>query len=207
MLDDVSFMAGWLRNKLVVRLFLDVDNQVLNGNNTAPNLNGVINQATAFAAGSFATGSANEVTNPNTADVLVVAMNQIKLAHQDTGSLQIQLNPTDVAALKTKKVGAADDRYVDRLLMTGSTFTLDGVPIIENTNLTTGDYLVGDFSKATIVQKSAISVEVGLDGNDFTQNMRTILAEWRGQCFIQDNDTTAFVTGTLATDIAAIAAP
>lgn len=206
MLDDVSFMAGWLRNKLIVRLFLDIDNQCLNGNNAAPNLNGIIAQSTAFAPGSFATASANEVTNANTADVLVVAMNQIKLANQGNNSLTIMLNPTDVAALKTKKVGTADDRYVDRLLMIGSTFTLDGVPIVENNDIPEGDYLVGAFGLATIVQKSSISVEVGLDGNDFTKNMRTILAEWRGQCFIQNNDTTAFVTGDLATDIAAITA-
>ena len=64
MLDDVSFMEGWLRNKLIVRLFLDVDNQVLNGNGTAPNLKGVIDYATAFEAGTFA----NTVDSANDAD-------------------------------------------------------------------------------------------------------------------------------------------
>lgn len=200
MLDDVTFMAGWLRNKLIVRLFLDVDNQCLNGDGIAPNVNGIINQSTAFAAGTFA----GAVDNANDVDSLVVAMNQIKIANQGVNNLTIMMHPSEVASLKLEKLSATDKRYVDRLMMVGSTLNLDGTPIVENTNITVGDFLVGDFSKATIVQKSSISVEVGLDGNDFTKNMRTILAEWRGQLFVQNNDTTAFVTGTFATTNAAL---
>jgi HK97 family phage major capsid protein len=204
MLDDATFMSGWLRNKLIVRLLLDVDSQCLNGNGTAPNLKGIVSYATAFAPGTFATGSANAVDSANNADVLVVAMNQIKLANQGTQALTIQMNPTDAAALKTIKLTATDKRYVDRLLQVGSTLMLDGTPILENNDITVGSYLIGDFSKATIVQKSGITVEVGLDGSDFTKNLRTILAEWRGQLFVQNNDTTAFVKGVFATDAAAI---
>ena len=38
----------------------------------------------------------------------------------------------------------------------------------------------------------------------FTKNLRTILAEWRGLSLVKNNDRTAFVKGTFATDIAAI---
>jgi len=202
MLDDVSFMEGWLRNKLIVRLFLDVDNQVLNGNGTAPNLKGIVDYATAFAAGTFA----NTVDSANDADSLVVAANQIRLANHN-GALTIMMHPSDVAALKLVKLSASDKRYVERLMMVGSQMSLDGIPIIENTNITAGDFLIGDFAKGTIVEKSGIEIEIGLDGNDFTKNMRTILAEWRGQLFVQNNDTTAFVKGTFATTNAALETP
>lgn len=200
MLDDITFMEGWLRNKLLTRLLLDVDNQCLNGNGSAPNLNGILNQATTFSAGDFA----GEVDNANDVDSLVVAMNQIKIANQSVTNLAIIMHPTDVAALKLTKLSATDKRYVQRLLMVGSTLMLDGVRIVENTNITQGTFLVGDFGKATIVQKSGINIEVGLDGSDFTKNLRTILAEWRGQLFIQNNDRTAFVKGTFATTNAAL---
>ena len=202
MLDDASFMEGWLRNKLIVRLFLDVDNQALNGNGSAPNMNGILNQATSFAAGTFA----NTVDNANDVDSLVVAANQIRLANHN-GALTIMMHPSDVAALKLEKLSATDKRYVERLMMVGSTLTMDGIPIIENTNITAGDFLIGDFGKATIVEKSGIDIQVGLDGSDFTKNMRTILAEWRGQLFVQNNDTTAFVKGTFATTNAALETP
>ena len=203
MLDDVSFMGAWLRNKLITRLFLRIDSQVLVGGGTGTDLNGILTQATAFAAGSFATGSANEVDNANNADVLVVAANQIALANH-MGSLTIFMHPTDVAVLKTIKLSASDKRYVDRLMMMGSSLSLDGMPIIPTTAMTAGSYVIGDLSKALLAEKSGIRVEVGLDADDFTKNMRTILAEWRGELIIENNDTTAFVTGVFATNAAAI---
>lgn len=199
MLDDVDFMNGWLRNKLVVRLFLDIDNQTLNGDGTGNNVNGIIAQATTFAAGTFATS----VDNANDVDSLMVAINQIKIANQLTGNLQIMMHPSDVTALALIKLSATDKRY----LFENGRSSVMGVPIIENVNITAGDFLVGDFSKATIVQKSGISVEVGLDADDFTKNLRTILVEWRGQLFVQNNDTTAFVKGTFATTNAALETP
>jgi HK97 family phage major capsid protein len=200
MLDDVSFMAGWLRNKLIVRLFLAVDNQVLNGDNTGTNLNGVLNQATTWAAGTFA----DTVDNANDVDSLVVGMNQIKIANQGVSNLTIMMHPSDVTALKMVKMSATDKRYIDRLVTVAGSLMLDGVKIVENNNITVGDFLIGDFSKATIVQKGGITVKVGLNGSDFINNMETILAEWRGQCFIQNNDRTAFVSGTFATTNAAL---
>lgn len=203
MLREVSFMSGWLRNKLIVRLFLDVDNQVLNGDGTGQNLSGIINQATAYAAGSFA----GTVDNANLVDVLVTAVNQIEVANQTVSGLSIMLHPTDVANLMLIKLSATDKRYIDRLIMVGSTLTLDGVPIIKNNNMTEGDFLVGDFTKAQIFEQGSITVDVGLDGNDFTKNMRTILAEWKGVLLIETNDRTCFVTGDIATAAAALETP
>ena len=105
MLDDVSFMAAWLRNKLIVRLFLRVDSQVLVGGGTGTDLNGIYTQATAFAAGTFA----NAVDNANDVDSLVVAMNQIRLANH-MGALSIFMHPSDVTSLKLVKLSATDKR-------------------------------------------------------------------------------------------------
>jgi len=199
MLDDVSFMAAWLRNKLIVRLFLRIDSQVLVGGGTGTDLNGIYTQATTFAAGTFA----GTVDLANDVDSLVVAMNQIRLANH-MGALSIFMHPSDVTSLKLVKLTATDKRYVDRLLQVGSTLVLDGVPIIETTVLTAGTFCVGDLSKALIAEKGGIMVDVGLDGNDFTKNMRTIIAEWRGEVIIENNDLTAFVKGTFATTNAAL---
>lgn len=203
LLTDPGFMASWLRNKLIVRLFLRIDSQVLIGGGTGTDLNGILTQATAFSAGTFATGSANQIDNANNADVLVVAALNIRLANH-MGQLSIVMNPIDVAVLKTIKLSATDKRYVDRLLFMGSSLSLDGMPIIETTAMTAGSYVIGDFSKALVAEKGAIMVDVGLDGSDFSTNMRTILAEWRGEVIIESNDTSAFVTGVFATDAAAM---
>lgn len=199
MLDDAQFMNSWLRNKLLIRLFNVIDDGILEGDGTGTNLNGLVTQSTAFAAGSLAA----TVDEANEVDVLVAAENQIRTANHN-GPLTIVMHPTDIAKLKLLKVSSTDRRYVERVAMVGSTLTLDGYPIISSNKMTEGDYLIGDFSKALIAQKGGISIEFGLDGNDFTKNMRTILAEWRGEVIIQNNDTTAFITGDFATDKAAL---
>ena len=199
MLDDVSFMGAWLRNKLIVRLFLRIDSQVIVGDGTGTNLNGLYTQATAFAAGSFAL----TVDSANNVDSLVVAANQIRLANHN-GALSIFMHPDDVTALKLVKLSATDKRYVDRLLQVGSMMMLDGIPIVETTAMAQGTFMIGDLTKALIAEKGGIMVDVGLDGNDFTNNMRTIIAEWRGEVIIENNDTTAFVKGVFATTNAAL---
>jgi HK97 family phage major capsid protein len=199
MLDDIDFIESEIRNELMRLLMLDVENTSYSGNGTAPNLNGIRTVATAFAAGTFA----GTVDNANSADVLVVAMNQIAIANQEAPNA-ILMHPSDIAALKLMKVSATDKRYVDRLLYVGMELTLDGVPMFGSTLVTAGTYLVGNFNLSVLYQKQGIMINIGLDGNDWTKNMRTIIAEWRGALVTKNNDRTAFVKGTFATDIAAL---
>jgi len=203
MLDDIDFIETEINNELLRELNKDIELTAYSGNGTAPNMNGVYTTATAFSAGTFATGSANEVDNPNKADVLIVALNQIETADQDPAT-GILMHPTDVASLLTLKVSATDRRYVDRLQMVAGQMSLDGVPIYKTTLVTAGTYLVGTFNMATLYDKGSIDIQIGLDGNDWTKNLRTIIAEYRGAMVVKNNDRTAFVKGTFATDIAAI---
>lgn len=202
MLDDISFIESEIRAELMRELLKDVESSAFSGNGTAPALNGVYTVATAFAAGTFA----GTVDNANDVDVLVVAMNQIAIAEQDMPNA-IFMHPSDVTALKLAKVSSTDKRYVERLAMIGGELMLDGVRIIPTTLVTAGTYLVGDFNKASLYEKESIRIEMGLDGNDYTKNLRTILAEWRGAVVVKNNDRTAFVKGTFATDKAALETP
>ena len=130
-------------------------------------------------------------------------MNQIALAEQDAPNY-IFMNPSDVTALKMVKVTSTDKRYVERTLIAGSTLMVDGVMIIPSTLVTVGEYLIGNFDLALLVTRQDVNINIGLDADDFTKNLRTILAEWRGLSLVRNNDRTAFVKGVFATDIAAI---
>ena len=199
MAGDISFMQSEINNELMRELLKDVENQVYQGDGTGTNLNGIVTVATAFAAGTFA----GTVDNANDADVLTVAGNQIKIADHDAPTYAF-MHPSDVTALSLIKTSATDKRYIDRLVMVSGTMMLDGMPIIETTLVTAGTYLIGNFGLATVYDKGSISVEIGRDGSDFTKNLVTVLAEWRGLCIVKNNDRTAFVTGTFATDKAAL---
>jgi HK97 family phage major capsid protein len=199
MLEDIDFIESEIQNELLRELNKDVELTAYSGNGTAPAMNGVRTTGTAFSAGDFALA----IDNANEADVLVVAINQIAIAEQPEPTA-ILMHPTDVAKLLVIKVSATDKRYVERLQMIAGQLSLDGIPIVKTTLVTAGTYLVGAFNLATLYDLGTLSIEMGLDGNDFTKNLRTIIAEYRGAMVVKNNDRTAFVKGTFSTDKAAL---
>ncbi len=199
MLGDIDFMRSEINNELTQRLSLDIDDQILNGDNVGQNLNGIIPQSTAWAAGAFATS----VVDPNIADVLTVADNQIEIANH-MASVYV-VHPTDMTALRLAK--STDAQYVDRLQDVAGQMSLDGIPVVKNTGIAQDTFLAMDGSKASVFSRGEMTIQVGLDSDDFTKNMRTVLIEWRGLNRIKGNDTTAFVTGTVSTSITALLKP
>jgi hypothetical protein len=180
----------------------DVESQVYEGDNVGTNLNGIKTVATAFAAGSFA----GTVDNANEADVLTVAMNQIQVAEQDDADYAF-VHPNTITALKLIKTSTTDRRYIDRLSMVAGQLSLDGVQLVPTTLVTDGEYLIGNFKSATVYDKGEVTVETDREMDDFTKNLVTILAEWRGLCLVKTNRRPAFVTGVFATDKAALETP
>lgn len=204
MLDDIDFIETAINSELTRELLKAVESQVYSGSGVSPQMNGIRTVASAFAAGTFA----GDIDNANEVDVLTVAMNQIMLAQEGSAIVNyILMNPSDVTALKMVKVSSTDKRYVERLAMVGGELSLDGTPIIPTTLVTAGEYLVGDFTKAFVLNKQAISIEVGYNADNFVKNYKTIRAEWRGVTFVKNNDRSAFVAGVFATDKAALETP
>lgn len=203
LLDDPSQMEAKIRTKLTDKLLQAVEAEYYSGVGGGTNLNGVRTTATAFTPGTFATGQPNAVEDPNIVDVIVVAKKQIRLANQGMPTA-IVMSPDDVAAMKTVKVSSTDRRYVERVLISGNTLSIDGTPVVESNFVTPGEYLVGDFGLSTLYTKQSLTIEIGYNADNFVKNFKTIRAEWRGAGVCETNDRTAFVKGVFATDIAAI---
>jgi len=202
MLGDIDFMKSEIEKELMSELALDIDDQILNGNNVGQNLNGIIPQATAWAAGAFAL----TVQEANLVDVLTVAANQIEVANHEANAHVV--HPTDLTTLRLlKDNGASGGQYVSRLLDVSGTLTLDGIRVVSNTGITQDNFLTMDGSKDTVFSKGEMTIQIGLDSDDFTKNFRTILVEWRGLNRIKGNDKTAFVTGVISTSKTALEKP
>ena len=201
MLDDVDFIESAINNELTKELLKAVEAGVYGGSGVSPQMNGIFTVAPGFAAGVFA----GTVDNANSVDVLSVAMDQIMIAQEGAAVPNfILMHPSDVTALKMVKVSSTDKRYVERLAMVGGELSLDGVPIIPTTLVTVDKYLVGDFSKASVLTKQSVSIEVGYNADNFVKNYKTIRAEWRGVTFVKNNDRSAFVAGDFSTNTAAL---
>lgn len=194
MLDDVAFMEAEIRNNLIELIALKADAGVLGGNGTTPNLNGIITQATTYAAGSFA-GTFG--TAANNFDVLRTAINQVEAANYLPSA--IVLHPTDATFMELTK--ATDNGYVapSLFVVNNGVTTFAGIPVIKNTGITAGTFLLGDFSQVNVRMRQDATISMGHENDDFTKNLITILAEMRLVCYVPSNRVLSLVTGSFAT--------
>jgi HK97 family phage major capsid protein len=196
MMDDIPFIMGEINSELRTLVELEVDGDLYNGDGTGTNLKGVTAFATAFSAGSFA----GTVVNPGIADVLRVSIALIAANLFEANA--ILMHPNDVAKMELKKDN--EGQYVLPPFTSVNGMVVKGIRVVENTGVTEGDFVVGDFTKMNIKQREAFGIAVGLDQDDFTKNFVTILGEWRGVSYFKSNHTGAFIKGTFATAIAAL---
>lgn len=200
MLDDLAYMDAEIRNELIELVTLKMDQQILSGNGTSPQLTGILSSGIAtWAAGSFAFS----IENANNFDVIRVAISQIETANFMPN--YIVMHPADVAAMDLAKTATGE--YVMPPFITAGGNTIKGLPIITNTGVTAGDFLVGDFTKSVVRVREAANVSVGYENDDFTKNLVTILCEMRGVHYIKTNHVNAFVKGTFSTAVTALEKP
>ena len=196
MLDDIDLIEAEINEELREVINLKIDAQLLSGDGLGQNLTGILENATAFAAGSFALA----VDEANNADVLRVAINQIRVAQFMPN--YILMHPSDVTAMELEK--ASDGHYILPPFRSADGTTVKGLPVIENTGITEGDFLVGDFTKSAVRFKEGLTFDIGYENDDFTKNFVTILAEARLVHRVKSNHYGAFVTGTFSTAKAAL---
>lgn len=196
MMDDIPFIMGEINGELRTLVELEVDGDLYSGDGTGTNLKGVTAFATTFSAGSFA----NSITNANRSDVLRVAIAQISTNLFEANVAL--LHPNDIAMMELEK--ATDGQYVIPPFRAVNGMMIKGVRVVENTGVTEGDFVVGDFTKMNIKQREGFGIAVGLDQDDFTKNYVTILGEWRGVSYFKSNHSGAFIKGTFSTAIAAL---
>ena len=179
MSEDLAFIASEINNRLLYQLLMFEEDQLLNGDGTGLNVTGLLNREgiqTETAAGA-----------DDLADAVFRARTKVALATglQADGMV---MNPLDYQALRLAKDG--NGQY-----LAGGPFTgqygngpvLQDPPLwgLGNTILTTaipaGKVLVGAGKQAaTVYRKGGIRVEASnVDGEDFTHNRFTVLAEER----------------------------
>lgn len=190
MLDDVNLLRAEIDQELTELINLRIDDQVLAGVGTGDNLTGIMQNATAWAAGSFAL----TVPVPNNADVLRVAINQAMVNQFQPN--YIVLHPSDATAMDLDK--GSDGHYALPPFATIDGRIISGVPVVMNVGQTEGTFLVGDFTKSAVRFKEGLTINVGYENDDFTKNFVTILAEARLVHRVKSNHYGAFIKGTFS---------
>ncbi len=177
-LEDVDGLQAFVNARLVQAVERELEEQVLLGSGTPPNLHGLVTNATTWTVPAVWTAW-------NLYDVLVLAATQCRLAGFSP-NIAI-LHPSDVARLRLQK-----DEHGNYLRAP------DGVPeIIASPAMPQGQAIVGDASQAVLRIREDIGIEIATEHSDyFTRNMVAIRAEMR--CALQITAPKAWLKFTLA---------
>ena len=194
MLDDVKQLSSYLSARVPEKVLAVEDNEIISGDGSSPNLDGLLTDGTAFTTSSGglfyqAIESANEF------DVLVVALNQLALLNYQADSIII--NPTDLHKMILLKSTA--NEYLRNQIFSGIQPTVNGVPITINTAMPNGKFLVGNLRQATQLWiRENLAIEFSREHSDnFTKNFVTVRAMER--VALTNYCPNAIVQGTFST--------
>lgn len=168
-LSDFAQLRSVIDNRLMYGLAYAEEQQLLNGDGTGQNLNGIIPQATAYSAPITITGG-TEI------DAIRLAMLQAELAlFPATGTV---MNPADWGRIELEK--DADGRYIIGNPQGTIAPTLWGLPVVTTPAIAADKFLTGAFRMgAQVFDRWDARIEVGYVNDDFIRNLTTILAEER----------------------------
>ena len=189
-LEDAPQLQSIIDAEMRYGLALAEEAQILNGDGTGQNLDGLLSNATAFTD---ASGILAETTEPTRIDVIGAALYQVAMA--DYPANGIILHHADWFRLKMLK--DSDGRYILGDPQSMTIPQLWGLPVIPTKAIAPDEFLVGDFrAAATLYDRWQPRVEVGYVNDDFTRNLVTILAEERVALAVKNG--AALVTGSFS---------
>jgi HK97 family phage major capsid protein len=194
MLNDTPQLSSYLSARVPGKVLAIEDNEIMNGDGSSPNLDGLFTDGTAFTTSSGglfyqAIESANEY------DVIVVALNQLSLLNYQADSILV--NPTDLHKIVLLKSTA--NEYLRQQIYTGVQPTIMGIPVTTNTAVPNGKFLVGNLAQATQLWiRENLAVSFSRENSDnFEKNFVTVKCQER--VALTNYQPNAIVQGTFST--------
>lgn len=176
MVQDYAFLVSEINTRLTYDLMLEEENQLLNGNGTAPNLSGLLNRDGVLTV---------DATADDLAAKIFSATMQINAASQRTAD-GVVLNPADYEALRLLTDGngqfIAGGPFQGQYGVGGTALNppLWGLNTVVTPAVEAGSLVVGSFRSATLYRKGGVQVAMSTEHNDnFATNKRTLRAEER----------------------------
>jgi HK97 family phage major capsid protein len=202
MLADTPQLTSYLSARAPEKLLEVEDAQILSGDGTGANLSGIITDAADFdvsASGAFY----QSVESANEFDVIIAALNQLSLLNYSADC--IMLNPTDFNKILLLK--DSTNKYLKEQVYNGLQPSFSGVKVIQNTAITAGTFLIGNFAVGTqLWVRQGVNVEFFReDGTNVRDGFVTVRVSER--VALTNYLPNAFVNGTFSTAIAALETP
>ena len=195
MLEDTSGLRQFLQNRMVQKHLIAEDAQLLFGDGVGSNLTGLTinaNNATDL--------SVSGITDANNFDAMLQSIGLQRSLERNVD--RILQNPLDYYRQLSLK--GTDAHYVQPIIFVGGRATLFGIPLIDNTAISQGNFLLGDFAMgAEIKFRTGVKIDFSTeDGTNFIDNNVTLRVEQRLALPIYYED--SFFYDSFANVIAAI---
>jgi HK97 family phage major capsid protein len=192
LMADIPQLISYIQNNLMKRMDIVLENQLFSGSGVGDNLKGLYEFDTAFSAGDLA----DSIIDANEIDVLEAVALQVETAFGMPNAIFV--HPSTMAKMKLIKDEAGRPIWKDYVTISGE-MVISGMRVITTTAITAGNFIGGDLTAVNVLIREDMGIQIGLDGNDFTQNKKTMLLEKRLVQFVSANDTQVIVSGSFAT--------
>jgi HK97 family phage major capsid protein len=175
-LDDIPQMQGYIQELLRYDLKLEEENQILKGDGTGENLNGLMTQATVYDAA---------LTKGGDTSIDIVRRGIYQVRKQSKLSADgVVMSELDWMNIELQKDG--ENRYLFANLQGLVTPVLWGRPVITSDSMdegdadTGGEFLIANFARAAILfDRMTYLFKMGLINDMFIKNQIALLAEER----------------------------
>ena len=169
--DDAPALAAYINTKMLYGLQNKVENQIVNGNGTAPQLKGLL------ANGSYTDASTQLAGAKNLFDLLLLLQGVAETAAYEPEALV--LNPMTWAQLAMEK--DSQGRYLLGGPGLAANKSVWGIPVVTSSAVPAGKFIFGNFTQTvTIYDRQQVAVEMtGTNEDDFTHYLYTIRASRR----------------------------
>lgn len=184
MLDDMQALRSFLQMRLMELYLKAEDNQVLNGNGTGSNLEGILTVATAL----------NNTTGNNIEDI-IAAISQLESA--DYTATGIVLHPAAYYNIAINKAaGSGEYDLPGIVVISNGQLYVAGVPVYKTTAIARDQFVVGDWQLGAqlFIREQPIVEFFDQDANNVTTNQITVRIE--GRVALAIYFTEAFVKGS-----------
>lgn len=197
MLRNLPQLVTYIQNNLMKRVDITTEDQLFDGDDTGNNLAGLTGYASAFTGGALAL----TLPTPTTSDVFRAIALQVEEAHGIANAVYV--SPFVIASMDLEK--DQNGQYLLPPFRAANGNMIAGMELISSNGLPTGvDFIGGDLSVVNVAFTDNMTVQIDRDGNDFTNNLKTILVEQELVQWVSANDTQVLVQGTIAAALAAL---
>ena len=188
-MNDIAELTGEVQRFIDVNIALAMQTQLWDGDGTPPNWHGIYAYATDFTQG-IATGL-DAVDDANLADLMVKVAEYISNSKESKYYPdRVLINPRDLLALRLEK--DANGNYVKIPYMNDAMDRVLNLQIIECSEVDVNTMAVGCSDHATFYDVDGITLEFGLDADDFTKDLVTLKGRKRGNLLVKTADATSW---------------